>query len=169
MRKEPTKQVLLSCQQIVDGLVQALMKLEEENLPGKLLGCATTLNLFAKIRPHLIVHHAYTLEPYLNIKCSSTQIARFISVVAEILEQVCLKSIFISFSKIIIFKLFFQIQVVPLLEHPSELFLSDLESHLMMLIVMHNQTVVLTCIACLAAVVNSLTKNYSFIREVFSK
>lgn len=72
------------------------MKLEEENLPNKLLGCATTLNLFAKIRPQLLVQHAYTLEPYLNIKCSSVQIARFISVVAEILEQVKYSNYFVN-------------------------------------------------------------------------
>lgn len=55
------------------------------------------------------------------------------------------------------------------MEHPSEIFLSDLESHLMMLIVAHNQQVVLTCIACLAAVVNNLTKNFKLIRDCLAK
>lgn len=88
IRKEPSKLIIQSCQQIVDGLVQALMRLEEDNDSKKLLGCVSTMNLFAKVRPQLLVQHAITIEPYLNIKSNSSEIAKFISVIAEILEQV---------------------------------------------------------------------------------
>lgn len=87
-----------------------------------------------------------TLEPYLNIKGNVDHIVRFIGFVAEILEQ-----------------------VVPLMEHPSDSFLADLETHLMMLVCSHKQTVVNSCLSCLGAVVNRITKNYSLIRDCFSK
>lgn len=55
------------------------------------------------------------------------------------------------------------------MEHPGETFLSDLESHLIMLIVSSSQTIVSSCIACLGAIVNKLTKNYRLIRDCFAK
>lgn len=61
------------------------------------------------------------------------------------------------------------LQVVPLMDHPSEIFLADLESHLMMLIVTQSQAVVLSCVSCLSGVVNRITKNYALIRDCFSK
>ncbi|XP_058453051.1 nipped-B protein [Malaya genurostris] len=144
-KKEIPKTLIKACQQIVDGLVDATMKLESsEN--KKLVGCITALHLFAKIQPHLLVNHAMTLEPYLNIRCQNAINYKFISSVAEILEQ-----------------------VVPLMEHPSEIFLADLESHLMMLVVTQSQAVVLSCVSCLSAVVNRITKNYTLIRDCFSK
>lgn len=91
--------IVWSCEQIVNGLVDAIVRLEEGSESKKLLGCITTLHLFAKIRPQLIVRHAITLEPYLNVKCNSTFIVRFMSCVAEILEN-----------------------VVPLMEHPRSRF-----------------------------------------------
>lgn len=94
----------------------------------------------------MIVRHAITLEPYLNVKCNSNYIVRFMSCVAEILEN-----------------------VVPLMEHPSESFLYDLERHLMMLVVVQHQTVVQSCISCLGAIVNKLTRNYKLIRDCFNK
>lgn len=144
-KKEIPKTLIKACQQIVDGLVDATMKLESsEN--KKLVGCITALHLFSKIQPQLLVNHAMTLEPYLNIRCQNAINYKFISSVAEILEQ-----------------------VVPLMEHPSEIFLADLESHLMMLIVTQSQAVVLSCVSCLSAVVNKITKNYTLIRDCFSK
>jgi cohesin loading factor subunit SCC2 len=54
----------------------------------RLVGCVTALHSFAQIRPHLIVKHAITLEPYLNIKCISNEQIKFLSLLGEILEQV---------------------------------------------------------------------------------
>lgn len=137
--------IVWSCEQLVNGLVDAIVRLEGSD-SKKLLGCITTLHLFAKIRPQLIVRHAITLEPYLNVKCNSNYIVRFMSCVAEILEN-----------------------VVPLMEHPSESFLYDLERHLTMLILVQHQSVVQSCISCLGAIVNKLTKNYKLIRDCFNK
>uniref|UniRef100_A0A182K7J1 Nipped-B protein n=1 Tax=Anopheles christyi TaxID=43041 RepID=A0A182K7J1_9DIPT len=145
LKKEIPKTLIKACQQIVDGLVEATMRLEgAENT--RLVGCITALHLFAKIQPQLLVNHAMSLEPYLNMRCQNQIISKFISSIAEILEQ-----------------------VVPLMDHPSEVFLADLESHLMMLIVTQSRTIVLSCVSCLSTVVNKITKNYKLIRDCFSK
>ena len=36
----------------------------------RLVACLSTLHLFGKIKPDLMVKHATTLQPYLDIKCS---------------------------------------------------------------------------------------------------
>jgi cohesin loading factor subunit SCC2 len=55
------------------------------------------------------------------------------------------------------------------MEHPGDAFLADLEAHLMALIVTSRQIVVHSCMACLGAVINKITKNYPLIRECFLK
>lgn len=132
-----------ACQQLADGLVNEILKFEASD-NQKLLSCVTTLHLLAKVRPILLVNHGITLEPYLNIQTSSANGLKFMSCIAEILEQ-----------------------VVPLMEHPSESFLVDLETHLMYLACIHNQQVVHSCLSCLGAVVNKITKNYRLIRDCF--
>lgn len=37
----------------------------------RLLACLTTLNLFSKVRPELMVRHAETLQPYLSMSMNS--------------------------------------------------------------------------------------------------
>lgn len=63
------------------------MDLEKTN-GSRLVGCVTALHSFAQIRPQLLVEHAISMEPYLNIKCSSNEQIKFISLLAEILEHV---------------------------------------------------------------------------------
>jgi len=57
--------------------------------------------------------------------------------------------------------------VVPLIEHPSEIFLSQLEEDAVKLIMKHDQTVILSCISCLGSVVNNVTRNFKLIRDCF--
>lgn len=87
-KKEIPKTTIKACQQIVDGLVSATMNLESSQMQNKLVGCITALHLFAKVQPKLLIYHAETLEPYLNVKTSSSNLVQFISSIAEILEQV---------------------------------------------------------------------------------
>lgn len=162
-KKEIPPTLIRSCQQIVNGLVNSVMDLEKTNGP-RLVGCITALHSFAQIRPHLLVEHAISLEPYLNIKCTSNERIKFISLLAEILEHV--RSSFID--RWIAVNLVC-LQVVPLMEHPGEAFLSELEAHLMMLIVTSRQIVVVSCVACLGAVINKITKNYQLVRDCFTK
>ncbi|KOB75611.1 Nipped-B-like protein [Operophtera brumata] len=125
---QPPKSLLLACQQIVDCLIESLLQLEESSAEGtgssqRILACLSTLHLFAKIRPQLLVNHALTLQPYLSLKC----------------------------------------------QHPSEVFLAQLEEDAVKLILQRGQLVIASCIACLAAIVNNLTHNYKLIRDVFQK
>lgn len=78
-----------ACKQIVECLVQNIMRLEEismANSNSRLVACLTTLHLFTKIRPELMVQYAMTLHPYLNIKCNSQSDTMILHYVARILE-----------------------------------------------------------------------------------
>ncbi|XP_072943983.1 nipped-B protein isoform X2 [Epargyreus clarus] len=148
---QPPKSLLVACQQIVDCLIENLLQLEETNADGtgssqRILACLSTLHLFAKIRPQLLVNHALTLQPYLSLKCQNQYEQQIMSTVASTLEL-----------------------VVPLMEHPSEVFLAQLEEDAVKLILQRGQLVIASCIACLAAIVNNLTHNYKLIRDVFNK
>lgn len=142
---EPPQEIVLACQQLADGLVDRLIELEDTD-NARMLGCITTLHLLAKVRPQLLIRHAMTIEPYLNIKCHSSSAAKFICAVADILEK-----------------------VVPLVNNASESFLASLEEHLMLLVVSRNQAEVTSCVSCLGALVNKITKNYKLIRDCFQK
>lgn len=59
--------------------------------------------------------------------------------------------------------------VVPLMEHPSETFLSQLEEDAVKLILLHDRTVITSCLALLGSIVNTVTKNYRLIKDCFNK
>lgn len=169
---EPPKALLTACQQIVDCLVENILRLEEASLARssnpagtsedaksnggaqnttkgasqRLVACMTTLYLFAKIRPVLLVPHAMTLQPYLSLRCRTQNDLQIISDVARTLEL-----------------------VVPLLEHPSESFLAQLEEDSVKLILQHDKPVVAACLSCLGSVVNHVTRNFKLIRDCFRK
>ena len=160
---EPPTEIVLACQQLADGLVDRLIDLEDTD-NTRMLGCITTIHLFAKVRPQLLIHHAISIEPYLNIKCHPSIAPKFICAVAEILEKVIIKYI-----KCYCLIKNHVLQVVPLVNYASESFLASLEEHLMLLVVSLNQAVVMSCVSCLGAVINKITKNYKLIRDCFQK
>ncbi|XP_061881828.1 nipped-B-like protein A isoform X3 [Entelurus aequoreus] len=141
-----------ACVQLVDNLVEHILKYEESLSENKgvnstrLVACITTLYLFSKIRAQLMVKHAMTMQPYLTTKCNSANDFMVICNVAKILEL-----------------------VVPLMEHPSETFLATIEEDLMKLIIKHGMTVVQNCVSCLGAVVNKVTHNYKFVLACFNR
>lgn len=153
---EPPKTLLTACKQIIDCLIQNVIKLEEtrpdlDPTPGKrkgsshrLVACVITLHLFAKIRPQLLIDHAITLQPYLALKCQTQGDYQIVSSVAHTLEL-----------------------VVPLMEHPSETFLAQLEEDSVKLIIGADKSVVESCLSCLGSIVNNVTKNYSLMRDAF--
>lgn len=147
---EPPKALLLSCKQIVDCLIENVLSLEERNdnsgSSQRLVSCLTTLYLFAKIRPQLLINHAITLQPYLSLKCQSNGDIQIISSVAKMLEL-----------------------VVPLMEHPSESFLAQLEEDSMKLVLQHNRPIVSSCLSCLGSVINNVTRNFKLIRDCFNQ
>jgi cohesin loading factor subunit SCC2 len=57
--------------------------------------------------------------------------------------------------------------VVPLIEHPSESFMAQLEEDSVKLILQHEKSVVASCLSCLGSVVNNVTKNFKLIRDCF--
>ena len=154
VNKEPPKQLVLACQQIVDCLIEQVLKTEEREWGSsagvgqshRIVACLTTTFLFAKTRAQLLVNHVQTLQPYLNVKCQTQGDYQIISNVARTLEL-----------------------VVPLIEHPSEIFLSQLEEASIKLIILHDKTVVSACLSCLGSVVNNVTKNFTLIRDTFKK
>ncbi|XP_062984216.1 nipped-B-like protein isoform X4 [Elgaria multicarinata webbii] len=148
------KPVKKACTQLVDNLVEHILKYEESLADSdnkgvnssRLVACITTLFLFSKIRPQLMVKHAMTMQPYLTTKCSNQNDFMVICNVAKILEL-----------------------VVPLMEHPSETFLATMEEDLMKLIIKYGMTVVQHCVSCLGAVVNKVTQNYKFVWACFNR
>lgn len=87
-----------------------------------------------------------TLQPYLSLRCRTQGDYQIISDVARTLEV-----------------------VVPLLEHPSESFLAQLEEDAVKLILQHEKAVVAACLSCLGSVVNHVTRNFKLIRDCFRK
>ncbi|XP_041825130.1 nipped-B-like protein B [Melanotaenia boesemani] len=148
---KPTKK---ACIQLVDNLVEHILKYEESLADcedkgvnsGRLVACITTLYLFTKIRAQLMVKHAMTMQPYLTTKCNTQNDFVVICNVSKILEL-----------------------VVPLMEHPSETFLTTLEEDLMKLIIKYGMTVVQHCVSCLGAIVNKVTHNYKFVWACFNR
>jgi cohesin loading factor subunit SCC2 len=79
---EPPKAVVTASRQIVNCLVEHVLRLEESVDTGgpngsgqnssasqRFVACVATLYLFAKIRPQLLVNHAITLQGYLSMRC----------------------------------------------------------------------------------------------------
>ncbi|XP_077478659.1 nipped-B-like protein B isoform X2 [Stigmatopora argus] len=143
-----------ACSQLVDNLVEHIVKYEE-SVPecedkcassDRLVACVTTLYLFSKIRPQLMVKHAMTMQPHLSAKCNNQNDVMVICNVAKILEL-----------------------IVPLIDNPSENFLTVIEEDLMKLILKYGMMVVQHCISCLGAVVNKVTHNYKFVWACFNR
>ncbi len=150
---EPPPQVVLASQQIVDCLVESVLRMEENDdqqsskgSSNRLVACLTTLYSFAKIRPQLLVGHVQTLQPYLSITCRSRGDYEIIANVARTMEL-----------------------TVPLIKHPSEIFLSQLEESSVKLILQHDKKVIAACLSCLGSVVNEVTKNFALIRDCYNQ
>ena len=87
------------------------------------------------------------LTPYLSVTVRSKQETQIISKVAFTLEL-----------------------TIPLIKHPSEVFLSQLEEASIKLVAAsHEKKVVEACLSCLGSVVNEVTKNFRLIRDCFKE
>ena len=92
VNKESNRQLVLACQQIVDCLMERVLKSEETTIremdatagsSHRIVACLTTTFLFAKSRPQLLVNHVQTLQPYLNVRCQTQGDYQIISNVAR--------------------------------------------------------------------------------------
>ncbi|RUS79411.1 hypothetical protein EGW08_012824, partial [Elysia chlorotica] len=148
------KTAITACKQIVDCLVENVLRIEEKSveksdgmtISSRLVGCLSTLHLFSKIKADLMVEHANTLQPYLDIKCNTQGDFMVLHYVARILEL-----------------------VIPLMDHPSESFLAQVEEDMIKLIFKHGMMVVESCVSCLGAVVNDVSHNYELVKDCFKK
>ncbi|KAK8788390.1 hypothetical protein V5799_021833 [Amblyomma americanum] len=139
--------VLESCRQIVDCLVERLLRLEEGAASSQhLVACLGTLYLFSRIRPQLLVRHAHTIQPYLSMRVSGPQDYQVLQHVTRCLEL-----------------------VVPLMEHPSESFLAQIEEDLAKQLIRNAMAILSASVSCLSAVVNRVTHNYPLVRDMFHK
>lgn len=59
--------------------------------------------------------------------------------------------------------------VVPLMEHPSDSFLAQLEEDAMKLVLQHDRPIVSSCLSCLGSIINKVTHNFQLIRDCFKK
>ena len=89
---EASPMLVLACQQIVDCLMERVLKSEETTIremdatagsSHRIVACLTTTFLFAKSRPQLLVNHVQTLQPYLNVRCQTQGDYQIISNVAR--------------------------------------------------------------------------------------
>jgi cohesin loading factor subunit SCC2 len=55
--------------------------------------------------------------------------------------------------------------IVPLMEHPSEPFLAQLEEDVVKLIMRQSKPVVISAVQCLASIVNRVTRNYRLVKD----
>ncbi|GIY26683.1 nipped-B-like protein [Caerostris extrusa] len=146
------KSVIKSCKQIVDCLVENLLQLEEssQNVDGgvcpHLVACLATLHLFSKIHPPFVMPHATTIQPYLSMRCNTHSDFLLLKNVAQTLEL-----------------------IVPLIEHPSETFLAQIEEDMVKLILRQHMGLLPSCVSCLGAVVNKVTHNHQLVRDCFQK
>lgn len=186
MNPEPPKIVLTASTQIVNCLVEHVLRLEENSeQPGsqpasssssRFVACVATLYLFAKIRPQLLVTHAITLEGYLSLRCQVCIKMQLGYLMVIILHQVSLMfyCIFVLFQNAAEIQAIANIAailelVVPLLVNPADSFLSQLEEDCVKLIFKNDKGVIESCLACLGAVVNKITRNYALVRDVFRR
>lgn len=133
LKKENDKNALQAAKQIVNCLVENVLTLEEKLVGRKRLGtkngslififyrflendvnrgashqrmlcCLTTLYLFSKVKPVLMIEHAETMQPYLSMNCSTQGEQAVLVQVIKILQM-----------------------VIPLMDHPKMTFLNQVE------------------------------------------
>ena len=144
-----TRQVTIkACEQIVNCLVQQILKPFEQNTANNtnVNSCLLTLFLFCKSYPKLLVPHGTTLSPYLSSKINSQNDTHVTQNVCKILEL-----------------------IVPLMDHPNPKFLAELEEDTMKLMLKQSQIVVQGSASCLASIINNVTHNFNFVVDAFNK
>ncbi|XP_022651333.1 nipped-B-like protein A [Varroa destructor] len=142
-------QTKMACRQIVDCLVDNVLELEgdqQQNARPHLIACLTTLNMFTKIEPAMTTKHYQVFQPYLSVTCTTVAEQMIIKCVVSCLEL-----------------------VVPLVDHPSEDFLVQVEEGLTKLILRGHSAVLPSATSCLGKIVNLVTKNHKLVRDCFKK
>lgn len=156
--QRPSEHMFISVKQLVDHFIEKLLQQEESSAKNKesylideafsknQLVYMTALYLFAKVQPQLLVKHAINLQSYFSIKCFTKYDYQTIGFLAQTFEL-----------------------VVPLMENPSDVFISRLEEDSVKMILQHDKIVVDSCLSLISYIINNLTKNFGLIRDLFLK
>ena len=143
------QQKMIICKRITDSLVESILQLDEQGATlAKMIPMNATLHLFSIIDGSLLVSHLTALQPYLASQCSNQG------------ELIGLTHLLKAFSN-----------VLPLLlSHKlGPQFLASTEENLMKLSMVSGSMIVEASLACLAALINSVTHNYKLVQDCFSK
>ncbi|KAK6104387.1 Sister chromatid cohesion C-terminus family protein [Brugia pahangi] len=169
--KTNDRTLLFASRQIVDTLVDNVLTLDSKMASGggevinsseestsmnaaaahkehqeRMLACLSTLSLFSKAKPDLMVKHAETLQPYLSMNMNGPSEQQVMNQVINMLER-----------------------VVPLMDHPSESFLKTLDESLYQLVKDGGMRIIASSLACNAAIYNKWKKRTPAIIETFFK
>ncbi|CAF3680836.1 unnamed protein product [Rotaria sordida] len=144
--REQRKDVLKAIQDIINELVESILKIESANdqvSSNKMVATFIALYALGKAKPEHVLPHVSTIVEYLNIKCTSYNDNVIVQYVAKILEF-----------------------TVPLMKSASSSIIYSLEGSLTKLLLVSGQLVIHSSIACLSAAIR-LSKNVSLVKDVF--
>ncbi|CAF3887434.1 unnamed protein product [Rotaria magnacalcarata] len=143
--REQRKDVLNAIKDIINELVESILKIESANdqvSSNKMVATFIALYALGKANPEHVLPHVSTIVEYLNIKCTSYNDNAIVQYVAKILEF-----------------------TVPLMKSASSSIIYSLEGSLTKLLLVSGQLVIHSSIACLAAAIR-LSKNVSLVKDV---
>ena len=145
------QQVTSASSQIIEVLVSEILCGETSHAnaaqsKSEILSAITTIWLFSKVCPNLLLNHISTLHPYLSTKCTTQLDIMVLSKVVQIIEL-----------------------VLPKLSNPSESLLTKIEEDLTKNILQNNAAVVGPCVSCLSAVIHKHSNNQTLAQDLFKK
>jgi cohesin loading factor subunit SCC2 len=149
LSEQQLQQVTSASSQIIEVLVSEILCGDSSNTnaaqsKSDILSAITTIWLFSKVCPHLLLNHISTLHPYLSTKCTTQLDIMLLSKVVQIIEL-----------------------VLPKLSDPPATLLTKIEEDLTKNIVQSNATVVGACVSCLSAVIHKHTGNQALANDLF--
>ncbi|KAK4337295.1 hypothetical protein RND71_044120 [Anisodus tanguticus] len=147
---EKVVQVTNASTQIVNVLIRDVlcsMDLDQpNNYKSMMLSAMTTIWLFGKVCPKLLVDHISTIQSYLTMRCNTSLDIMIMVKVVQIIEN-----------------------VLPKLINPSEYLLTGIEEELTKNILQSSPQVLLACVSCLSSLIHTHTKNKQLAQDLFKK
>ena len=151
------QQVIAASAQIVDVLVSDVLcgsgpnsddpqASLDNNSKSTCFATMTTIWLFSKVCPQLLVNHISILQPYLSVKITSELDSLILIKAVQIIEH-----------------------VLPKLTNPSDLLLSSIEEGLTKIILQSNPQVLVVCVSCLSSLIHKHTNNKQLAQDLFKR
>lgn len=150
--QEQLQQVTNASSQIIDVIVSDILCGEsnegqqENQRKSNILSAVTTLWLFSKVSPQLLLNHVSTLHPFISTKCVTVLDVMIFIKVVQILELVLPKAADLSDSQ-----------------------LSRIEEDLAKHILQSSGQVLPYCVSCLATVITKHSNNRVFAQDLFDR